>query len=195
MIARKSRHALQLKHNLIDAKLTRQKQHPFCNVFGEIADPFKIIANSQRSDDLSEVNGHGLAPRDSSDRFLFDIVLLSIDEVVSRNYALAICSSPDRPMSTIFFASSCKSESNARIICSTIAIPHFQLHWNVLSAEAARNVILCSSITRCSEELGRFIEFDQLAKVQKGREVGYASCLLHIMGHDDDGVLRLQFVY
>src|SRR5471030_2785264 len=62
------------------------------------------------------------------------------------------------------------------------------------SAETPRNVILGLFLAGIDEYLVGDIEFDQFAQVHVGSVVGYARCLLHVMGDNGDGVVGLEFV-
>src|SRR5471030_2255899 len=62
------------------------------------------------------------------------------------------------------------------------------------SAETPRNVILGLFLAGIDENFVGDIEFDQFAQVHVGSVVGYARCLLHVMGDNGDGVVGLEFV-
>src|ERR1700719_1720138 len=62
-------------------------------------------------------------------------------------------------------------------------------------AEPAGDVGLCPLVLRLVEQVGRRSELDELAVTtlgvheHEGGEVRDARCLLHVVGHDDDGVV------
>src|ERR1043165_3519264 len=58
--------------------------------------------------------------------------------------------------------------------------------------ESPRDVILGLLLRGASEELGRGVEFDQLAQIEKGRVIGHSRGLLHVEGDDDYGVVLLE---
>src|SRR6266404_613148 len=96
------------------------------------------------------------------------------------------------PISATSRVSSCRSLSNALVVCSKVisVLPRDQ----IASAEAAGDVVLGASIARRREDLVGLVEFDQLTKIHKGSAVRDAGRLLHVVGDDYDGVIGLQLV-
>ena len=60
--------------------------------------------------------------------------------------------------------------------------------------EPAGDILLGALVVGRGENLFRRAEFHQLAQIHEGGVVGRARGLLHIVGHDDDGVIVGQFV-
>src|SRR5437867_1382438 len=61
------------------------------------------------------------------------------------------------------------------------------------STESSGHVIFGLFLRRVGEDLARRIELDQLTQIEKGRVIGDARGLLHVVGHDNDGELFFQF--
>ncbi len=62
------------------------------------------------------------------------------------------------------------------------------------SPEAPGDVVLRALLGRCGEHFLRDVELDQFAKIHESREIRHACGLLHVVGDDDDRVVRLEFV-
>src|SRR5579883_205378 len=90
------------------------------------------------------------------------------------------------PISLIVALSRSSSSSNRLMVCS------FAIFFSL--AEPARDVGLGPLVARGGEQGGRIAELDELAQIHKGREVGDARGLLHVVGDDDDRVVLLQLV-
>src|SRR6476659_10199223 len=107
--------------------------------------------------------------------------------------ASASCCSARPPISAIRCDSSFSSASYARTVWSlAIGLMKWPQNSGPASSVAAGDVILGLAIRRRREDrLGR-AELDQLAQIHEGSEVGDARCLLHVVGHDHDRVIRLQ---
>src|SRR5882724_1185969 len=101
----------------------------------------------------------------------------------------AICFSASPPISATIRARSCRSRSKAFAVWGSTIIS--TLH---ASAEAAGDVVLGAPIARRGKHLAGRAEFDQLAEIHEGREIGDARGLLHVVGHDHDRVVGLQLV-
>src|SRR5215211_709768 len=107
----------------------------------------------------------------------------------------AISFSARPPISETLRASSCRSTSKALAVCSDImanlAFP--PVGFSPLP-EAAGDVVLRAPVSRRGEYLAGGVEFDQLAEIHKGREVGNPRRLLHVVGDDHDRIVFLQLV-
>src|SRR6185295_1844629 len=114
----------------------------------------------------------------------------SASRSASASTASATCFSASPPISATMRVSSCRSTSKALAVCSFIMA--FILHAPL--AEPTGDVVLRTAVTRRGEHLAGGIEFDQLAQIHEGGEVGHARRLLHVVGDDDDRVVLLQFV-
>src|SRR3569833_3412260 len=90
--------------------------------------------------------------------------------------------------------SATKQERTRKTKTNTLAVCSFIIANSPPSAEAAGDVILGAPVVRCGEHLAGGAELDQLAEIHEGGEVGHACRLLHVVGHNDDGVFGLQFV-
>src|ERR1700754_3638522 len=62
------------------------------------------------------------------------------------------------------------------------------------SAEATRNVVLGLFLLGLHEQICRGPELDQVSEVHVGGVVGAAGRLLHVVSHDEDGVVVLELV-
>src|SRR3984893_3029526 len=62
------------------------------------------------------------------------------------------------------------------------------------STEAAGDVVFGQPLLRIGEYQIRRADFDQIAHVEIRGALRYARRLLHIVRHDDDGVIRAQFI-
>ena len=58
-------------------------------------------------------------------------------------------------------------------------------------SKPSRNILLRVLLIRCGKYFPGFPELDQFAQVKKGGEVAHTGSLLHVMGHNDDGVILL----
>src|SRR5690349_22954350 len=85
-------------------------------------------------------------------------------------------------------ARSCRSESKAFMVWSVIVVFFQPL------AEASSYVILSTAITWIGEDARGFAELHKFAEVHKRREIRYAGGLLHVVGHDRDGVVVFKLV-
>src|SRR5215211_5658066 len=107
----------------------------------------------------------------------------------------AISFSARPPISETLRASSCRSTSKALAVCSDImanlAFP--PVGFSPLP-EAAGDVVLRAPVSRRGEYLAGGVEFDQLAEIHKGREVGNPRRLLHVVGDDHDRIVFLELV-
>ena len=63
------------RHPRFDADL----QRPFGDVLGEVADPLEVAGDADRADDLAQIDGHRLTPRDGEDRLLLDLALQRVE--------------------------------------------------------------------------------------------------------------------
>src|SRR5437016_14111337 len=70
--------------------------------------------------------------------------------------------------------------------CSKCDIPQ-------ISAETTRNIVLGALLGRAGEDFPRGPIFDQLAEIKESRMIRNPSRLLHIMGHDHNRIILLQF--
>src|ERR1019366_4156325 len=90
------------------------------------------------------------------------------------------------PISATNRVNSCRSLSNALAVCSEAMI--------ISSTEPAGDVVLRASIARRCENLVGVVEFDQLAEIHEGGLVGHARGLLHVVGHDRNGVVLRELL-
>src|SRR4051794_16576585 len=116
----------------------------------------------------------------------------SVSRVASASTESEISFSARPPISATMRARSCRSVSNALMVCSDISL--FSFGSRTVSAEAARNVILRAPIARGREHAACRIHLNELAQIHEGGEVGYSCCLLHVVGDDDDRVVVGEFV-
>src|SRR6516162_4647003 len=110
---------------------------------------------------------------------------------LSASIAWPISRSARPPISAIMRDSSWRSASNALWVCSVIAISSLRL---LASAEAAGDVVLGAPVRGRGEHLARGVELDQLAEIHEGGIIRDARRLLHVVGHDGDGVIVLELV-
>jgi hypothetical protein len=120
-------------HRLTRHAFAVDRDDALADILGEVADPLQFVGDSQDANNLPQIDGHRLAPRDRLDGFFFDSTLDSSivasasmtrwarppSRVVSASMASAICLSASPPISANVRASSCRSESNALVVCST----------------------------------------------------------------------------
>src|SRR5262245_27470513 len=126
----------------------------------------------------------------------------AVSRFASASTESATCFSARPPISATMRARSCRSESKAFIVWSDIVVivrslslwPNHLSVRNQALAETAGDVILGAVIGRTGEDTGGFPELDQLAEIHESREVGDACGLLHIVGHDRNCVIVLEFV-
>src|SRR5664279_4009775 len=101
----------------------------------------------------------------------------------------ATCFSASPPISATMRARSCRSVSKALVVCrSVIAVVLQSRTGSSALAEATRYIVLGAAIVRCCEHTRRFADLDQFAEIHERGEVGHARSLLHVVGHDGDGV-------
>src|ERR1700722_13335119 len=62
------------------------------------------------------------------------------------------------------------------------------------STEAAGDVVFSQLLLRIGENQLRRADFDQIAHVEIRGTLRYARRLLHVVGHDDDGIVVPQFI-
>src|SRR5262245_8733117 len=126
----------------------------------------------------------------------------AVSRFASASTESATCFSARPPISATMRERSCRSVSKAFIVWSDIVIfrlskfgastfPAYRSH---ALAKASCNVVLRATIVRGGEDAGGLTKLDQLAEVHEGREIGYACGLLHVVGHDGDRVVVLEFV-
>src|SRR5229473_5406469 len=102
----------------------------------------------------------------------------------SASSAASICDSTSVPIRT----------NDSRRLASSLS----KVRRGTVLAEPAGDVGLCPLVLRLVEQVCRRSELDQLAipafwiHEHKGREVRDARSLLHVVGHDDDGVVPRQ---
>src|SRR5450432_1111802 len=60
--------------------------------------------------------------------------------------------------------------------------------------KTSRDVILGLFLARIGEDLRRIPHLDETPHVEESRLIGNAPSLLHVVGHDDDGVFFFQLV-
>ncbi len=53
-----------------------------------IADPLEIVADAHGADDLAQIDGHRLPPRDDENRLFLDLVLQRVDRRIGADHAL-----------------------------------------------------------------------------------------------------------
>src|SRR5215472_17080193 len=106
-----------------------------------------------------------------------------------------ICFSAIPPISATMRVRSCRSTSNARVVCSIIAGPRSPIDRPLnSSAEAAGDVVLGALIDRRREHLAGRVELHQFSQIHERRVVRDARSLLHVVGHDGNRVVVLEFV-
>src|ERR1019366_7599015 len=91
------------------------------------------------------------------------------------------------PISATSRVNSCRSLSNALVVCSETIL-------DSPSAEPAGDVVLGTSIARRREDLVGLVEFDQLTEIHEGGLVRYTRGLLHVVGNDGDCIVLRQFL-
>src|SRR3954447_22514576 len=104
---------------------------------------------------------------------------------ISASTESVIMRSARPPISATSRINSCRSLSNALMVCSEAI--SFSL------AEPASDVVLGASIARRGENLVGLAELDQFAQIHEGGLVGDARGLLHVVRDDGDGVVLRQF--
>src|SRR5215467_2532814 len=126
----------------------------------------------------------------------------AVSRFASASTESATCFSARPPISATMRERSCRSVSKAFIVWSDIVIFRlsafgaltFSAYRSHALAKASCNVVLRATIVRGGEDAGGLTKLDQLAEVHEGREIGYACGLLHVVGHDGDCVVVLEFV-
>src|SRR5262249_35816290 len=124
----------------------------------------------------------------------------------------AISFSARPPISATMRESSPRSASKALMVCSDMALffrscRRYVFSWRMIFfrkpvptfrdhalAEAAGDVVLGTAVARRGEHFARQIELHQLAQIHEGGEIGHPRRLLHVVGHDDDGVVLFELV-
>ena len=81
-------HVLDAAHHLLRSEFAVEHQHALGDVLGEIADPFEIVGNAQRADDLAQIDRHRLAARNGEDHLFLDLALKRIDLRVAGDHLL-----------------------------------------------------------------------------------------------------------
>src|SRR5258705_7645583 len=116
----------------------------------------------------------------------------SASRLASASTASATCFSARPPISATMRAMSCRSTSKALAVCSLIVtvIASFLCR----SAEPAGDIVLRALVTRRRKHLAGRVELHQLAQIHERREIGDASGLLHVVGHDHDRIVGLELV-
>src|SRR5712692_6488130 len=105
--------------------------------------------------------------------------------------ASAICFSARPPISATRRVSSCRSASKALAVCSFIMSAILA---RAGSPEAAGDIVLRATIARSREHIAGGVEFNELAEIHEGGEVGDPRRLLHVVRHDHDRVVLLELV-
>src|SRR5215475_9637750 len=126
----------------------------------------------------------------------------AVSRVASASTESATCFSARPPISATMRERSCRSVSKAFIVWSDIVMFRlsafgaltFPASRSHALAKASCNVVLRATIVRGGEDTGGLTKLDQLAEVHEGREIRHASGLLHVVGHDGDRVVVLEFV-
>src|SRR4051812_14530325 len=102
--------------------------------------------------------------------------------------ARRICDSTSPPISSTRERIESRSRSYCLDACSLMPMASSPL------AEPAGDVVLGLLLLRLDEELIRHAEFDHLAEVHVGGEVGHPGGLLHVVGDDEDRHALLQIL-
>src|SRR4029079_2354462 len=97
-----------------------------------------------------------------------------------------------RPPISLIVALSRSSSWSKRLRMWSLAMARFPLRSR--SAEPAGDVGLRALVVGGGEDVLSRAELDQLAEIHEGGEVRDARRLLHVMRHDDDGVVLLELV-
>src|SRR5262245_52859425 len=112
-----------------------------------------------------------------------------------------ICFSASPPISATSRARSCRSMSNARLVCSIIIfLPYVITERGSVPilgtrlTKPPRDVILRAPLGRRREHRGGWPKFHQLAEEHEGGIIGHTRRLLHIMRDDRDGVVAFELV-
>src|SRR5450755_2592662 len=114
-------------------------------------------------------------------------VASALSRLASASTESATCFSARPPISATMRPRSCRSVSKALVVCRSFIV-------FALLAEATGYIVLRTAIVRRRKHTGRFAVFEQLAEIHERSEVGHARGLLHVVGHDGDGVVVLELV-
>src|SRR5450631_717968 len=117
-------------------------------------------------------------------------VASALSRLASASTESATCFSARPPISATMRARSCRSVSKALVVCRSFIV----LSLRRRLAEASGYIVLGAAIVRRRKHAGRFAVFDQLAEIHERSEVGHTRGLLHVVGHDGDGVVVLELV-
>ena len=82
------RHMLDAADQLLRIEVVVERDHALADMLGMIADPLEIVAHAHGADDLAQIDGHRLPPRDGEDRFFLDLVLHRVDRRIGGDHAL-----------------------------------------------------------------------------------------------------------
>ena len=120
-------------HRLTRHRITIDRTDAFADILRQVADPLQLVCDPQDPDNLPKIVGHRLPSNDDLDGSRLDCPLHGIYGCVGVDHlsctlviALAqschclprICLSASPPISAIIRESSCRSESNAVVVCS-----------------------------------------------------------------------------
>ena len=70
---------LDAADQLLRMKIEIERDDALADVLGVIADPLEIVADAHGADDLAQIDGHRLPPRDRQDRLFLDLMLHRVD--------------------------------------------------------------------------------------------------------------------
>ncbi len=82
-------HVLDAADQLLRIKVAVERDDALADMLGMVADPLEVVAHAHGADDLAQVDGHRLPPRDGEDRFFLDLALHRVDRGIDGDHALA----------------------------------------------------------------------------------------------------------
>src|SRR6185437_16909502 len=76
-------HVLDAANELGRRELAIKRNHALGDILGEIADPFQVISDPQRADDLAQIHGHWLTAGNGENPFFLDLALEIVDALIA----------------------------------------------------------------------------------------------------------------
>ena len=83
------RHVLDAADQLLRIEVAVERDDALADMLGMVADPLEVVADAHGADDLAQVDGHRLPPRDGEDGFFLDLALQGVDRRIHGDDALA----------------------------------------------------------------------------------------------------------
>ena len=156
----------------------------------QVADALQVGVDLQHRQHESQIGCHGLLHGEQVDRHFIDGPLALVDHL---SRSKTCCASL-----RIAFAIGVRRQLNggfghvrpSRAIVLSIRPTLAEIGF--ASSKPSRNVVFRTLVGRRGKYLLRLVVLDQLAHQKEAGMIGDARRLLHIMGHNDDGVLGLE---